>query len=142
MLLHLGVVECSVNWCGCPLAILQTPTTLVVVWALWPHTGLRTLDVRMTAIVPQAVVTDNRLGMKGCHTVSRLYQATLMSCGTAKHVSVDCIYIYTIYSNTSIISSNILVLPQVILPHPYRLFSILHSTTTFHNTTCCFSLQI
>ena len=45
----------------------------------------------MTAIVPQAVVTDNRLGINGCHAISRLYQATLMSCGTAKHVSVDCV---------------------------------------------------
>ena len=49
----------------------------------------------MTAIVPQAVVTDNRLGINGCHAISRLYQAALMGCGTAKHVSVDCtIYIY------------------------------------------------
>ena len=49
----------------------------------------------MTAIVPQAVVTDNRLGINGCHAISRLYQATLMSYGTAKQVSVDCtIYIY------------------------------------------------
>ena len=31
--------------------------TLVVVW---PHIALRSLDVRMTAIVPQAVVTGNR----------------------------------------------------------------------------------
>ena len=51
--------------------------------------------VRMTAIVPQAVVTDNHLGVNSCHAISRLYQATLISCGTAKHVSVDCtIYIY------------------------------------------------
>ena len=49
----------------------------------------------MTAIVPQAVVTDYRLSINSCHAISRLYQATLMSCGTAKHVSVDCtIYIY------------------------------------------------
>ena len=44
-------------------------------------------------------ITDNRLCINGCHAISRLYQATLMSCGTAKHVSVDCvcvyIYIYT-----------------------------------------------
>ena len=40
-------------------------------------------------------VTDNRLGINSCHAISRLYQATLMICGTAKHVSVDCtIYIY------------------------------------------------
>ena len=49
----------------------------------------------MTAIVPQAGFTDNHLGINSCHAISRLYQATLMSCGTAKHVSVDCtIYIY------------------------------------------------
>ena len=29
------------------------------------------------------------------YLMSRLYRATLMSCGTAKHVSVDC----TIYTN-------------------------------------------
>ena len=44
----------------------------------------------MTAIAPQAVVTDNRLGINSCHAVSRLYQATLMSRETAKDVSVDC----------------------------------------------------
>ena len=54
--------------------------------ALWPHITLRSLDVRTTAIVPQAVVTNNRLGINGCHAISRLYQATLMSCGTAKHL--------------------------------------------------------
>ena len=48
----------------------------------------------------QAVVIDNRLGLNSCHAISRSYQVTLMSCGTAKHVSVDCtlslsIYIYT-----------------------------------------------
>ena len=48
----------------------------------------------MTAIVPQAVVTDNRLGINSSHAVSRLYQATLMSCGTAEHVSVDCTIIF------------------------------------------------
>ena len=75
--------------------IYAKPTTLVVVWALWPHIALRSLDVRMTAIVPQAVVTDYRLSINSCHAISRLYQATLMSCGTAKHVSVDCtIYIW------------------------------------------------
>ena len=63
---------------------------------------MHSLDVRMTAIVPQAVVTDNRLGIDSCHAISRLYQATLMSCGTAKHVSVDCIYIY-IYIENSLI---------------------------------------
>ena len=68
----------------------KSPTTLVVVSVLWPHIALRSLDVRMTAIVPQAVVTDNRLGINGCHAISRLYQATLMSCGTVKHVCVDC----------------------------------------------------
>ena len=70
----------------------------MVVWALWTHIALRSLDVRMAAIVAQAVVTDNRLGINGWHVISRLYQATLMSRGTAKHVSVDCtiyIYIYT-----------------------------------------------
>ena len=48
----------------------------------------------MTAIVPQAVVTDNRLGIDSCHAISILYHGTLMSCGTEKHVSVDYIYIY------------------------------------------------
>ena len=43
--------------------------------------------MRMTANVPQAVLTDNRFGINSCHAISRLYQATLMSCGTAKHVS-------------------------------------------------------
>ena len=43
------------------------------------------MAVRMTVIVPQAVVTDNRLGVNSYHAISRLYQATLMSCGTAKH---------------------------------------------------------
>ena len=46
------------------------------------------------------------LGINGCHIVSRLYQATLMSCGTAKHVSVDCtiyIYIYIYIYNLSYI---------------------------------------
>ena len=46
--------------------------------------------MHMTAIAPRAVVTDNRLGINSCHAISRLYQATLISCGTAKHVSVDC----------------------------------------------------
>ena len=68
--------------------------TYIYIYTLWPHITLRSLDVRMTAIVPQAVVTDNHLGINSCHAISRLYQATLMSCGTAKHVSVDCtIYI-------------------------------------------------
>ena len=49
------------------------------------YIALRSLDMRMTAIVPQAVVTDNRLGINSCHAISRLYKATLMSCGTAKH---------------------------------------------------------
>ena len=83
------------SWCGCPSAIMQTPTTLVVVWALWPHIALRSLDVRMTAIVPQAVVTDNHLGINSCRAISRLYQAILMSCGTAKHVSEYVYYIHT-----------------------------------------------
>ena len=39
-------------------------------------------------------ITDNRLCINGCHAISRLYQATLMSCGTAKHVSVDCVCVY------------------------------------------------
>ena len=30
---------------------------------------------RMTAIVPQAVLTENRLGINSCHAISRLYQA-------------------------------------------------------------------
>ena len=35
------------------------------------------------------------MGINSCRAISRLYQATLMSCGTAKHVSVYCtIYIY------------------------------------------------
>ena len=34
------------------------------------------------------------MGINGCHAIYRLYLATLMSCGTAKHVSLDCIYIY------------------------------------------------
>ena len=38
---------------------------------------------------------DYRLGINSCHAISKLYQATLMGSGTAKHVSVDCgIYIY------------------------------------------------
>ena len=93
-LLHLGVVERSVK----------------LVWvsfsnnanAHYPCGSLSTLTpYRFTlsgcahdSVVPQAVVTDNRLGINGCHAISRLYQATLMSCGTVKHVSVDCIYIY------------------------------------------------
>ena len=37
---------------------------------------------------PQAVVTDNRLGINSCHAISRDTKNT-------KHVSVDCtIYIY------------------------------------------------
>ena len=62
----------------------------------------------MTAIIPQAVVTDNHLGINSCHTISRLYQATLMSCGTAKHVSVDCIYIYidTLFTNLLLSKKN------------------------------------
>ena len=54
--------------------------------ALWPHITLRSLDVRMTAIIPQAVDTNNRFGINGCHAISRWYQATLMSCGTATHL--------------------------------------------------------
>ena len=94
--LHFGVVERSI----CEVGVGQSfsnntkPTTLVVVRALWHNIALRSLDVRMTAIVPQAVVTDNHLGINSCHAISRLYQATLKSCGTAKHVSV---YIYIYY---------------------------------------------
>ena len=97
-LLHFGVVERSVKLVWVSFSNNAKPTTLVVVWALWPHITLRSLDVCMAAIVPQVVVTDNRLGINSCHAISRLYQATLMSCGTAKHVSVDCtIYIIYIY---------------------------------------------
>ena len=59
------------------------------------YIALRSLDMRMTAIVPQAVVTDNRLGINSCHAISRLYRATLMSCATAKHVSIYIIQIFT-----------------------------------------------
>ena len=84
-LLHFGVVEHSVKSMWVSFSYNAKPTTLVVV------TLVRTLDVRMTAIVPQAVVTDNHLGINSCRAISRLYQATLIRCGTAKHVShVDC----------------------------------------------------
>ena len=33
------------------------------------YIALRSLDMRMTAIVPQAVVTDNRLGINSCHAI-------------------------------------------------------------------------
>ena len=54
------IVEHSVKLVWVSFSNNAKPTTLVVVWALWPHIALRSLDVRMTAIVPQAVATDNR----------------------------------------------------------------------------------
>ena len=56
--------------------------------------ALRSVDVRMTAIVQQVVVTDNCLGINSCDALSRLDQATLMRGGTAKHVCVDYTFVY------------------------------------------------
>ena len=70
----------------CPFAIMQSTLPL---WC-FEHSFPISLYTLWTAIVPGAVVTDNCLRINSCHGISRLYQATLMSCGTAKHVSVDC----------------------------------------------------
>ena len=70
-LLLFGVVEHSVTLVWVSFSNNAKPTTLVVVWALCPHIALCSLDVRTTAVVPQEVVTDNRLGINSCHAISR-----------------------------------------------------------------------
>ena len=91
-LLHFGVVERSVKLVWVSFSNNANAHYPCGSLSALAHIALRTQNVRMTAIVPQAIVTDSRLGINGCHAISRLYQATLMSCETAKHVSVDCIY--------------------------------------------------
>ena len=45
--IYISVVEHSVKLVWVSYSNNATPTTLVVVWALWPHTALRSLDVRI-----------------------------------------------------------------------------------------------
>ena len=76
------------NSCGYLLEIMQRslPTgrlstlgacAIHAVWMYFPDA------------VPHVVVTDNRMGISNWRNSFRLFQASLMSCSTAKHVSID-----------------------------------------------------
>ena len=65
--------------CSLPTGSLSTlgPCAVHAIW------------IYFTDAVPHAVVTENRMGISNWQNLFRLFQATLMSCRTAKHVSVD-----------------------------------------------------
>ena len=74
--------------CGYLLAIMQRSLPTGSLSTLGPC-AVHAIWMYFTDAIPHAVVTDNRMSTSNWRNSFRLFQATLMTCRTAKHVSVD-----------------------------------------------------